>query len=160
MFKKVGNSKGFQAGKGLFDKAWSAADKYIGEPMNKYSGKLGIEGVWPTTMDKECDKAARILRVFTLDGGIQTEEKLNVHDVDAKRKSQRVIKRIPAKALREAKGIAIFTVWRTGLGFSAASGSGIVIARRPDGSWGGPSGLLVHTIGLGFMFGKWWLQDL
>lgn len=153
MFKRIGGSKAGQTGKGLFDKAWGAADKYIGAPMNKYAGKMGIEGVWPTTMDKECDKAARILRVFTLDGGVETEEKLNVEDEDAKKKTQRVLKRIPAKALREAKGIAIFTVFRSGMGFSAASGSGIVIARRKDGSWGSPSGLLVHTLGFGFMFG-------
>lgn len=153
MFSKVGKSKGFTASKGFFDRAWSAADKYIGEPMNKAAGKLGIEVVWPTTMDRECDKAARILRVFTLDGGVEVEEKLNFGDVDAKKKTQRVIKRIPAEALREAKGLAIFTVFRSGLGFSAASGSGIVIARRPDGSWGSPSGLLVHTLGFGFMIG-------
>lgn len=153
MFSKVGKSKGFTAGKGLFDKAWSAADKYLGEPMNKVAGKMGIEGVWPTTLDRECDKAARILRVFTLDGGVEYEEKLNINDVDAKKKTQRVIKRIPAKALREAKGLAIFTVFRSGLGFSAASGSGVVIARKPDGNWGCPSGLLVHTLGFGFMIG-------
>lgn len=143
-------------GKGFFDKTWDVAGKYIGEPMNKYAGKMGIEGVWPTTMDRECDKAARILRVFTLDGGIDTSatvEKLNVEDVDAKKKTAKVIKRIPAKALREAQGIAIFTVFRSGLGFSAASGSGIVIARKPNGQWGSPSGLLVHTVGFGFMLG-------
>ncbi|CCG83973.1 protein of unknown function [Taphrina deformans PYCC 5710] len=156
MFQRAGNSKVFSSGKGFFDKAWSAADKYIGEPMNRVAGKMGIEGVWPTTMDKECDKAARILRVFTLDGGVDTSEspeKLNVEDVDAKKKRQKVIKRIPAKALREAQGLAIFTVFRSGLGFSAASGSGVVIARKPDGSWGSPSGLLVHTLGFGFMLG-------
>lgn len=156
MLSSIGKSKGFTAGKGLFDRVWSASDKYIGEPMNKVAGKMGIESVWPTTLDRECDKAARILRVFTLDGGIETQvtaEQLNVDDVDAKKKRQKVIKRIPAKVLREAQGLAIFTVFRSGLGFSAASGSGIVIAKKPDGSWGSPSGLLVHTLGFGFMLG-------
>lgn len=160
MFRKSSGESPFKGfigkGKGLFDKTWDVAGKYIGEPMNKYAGKMGIEGVWPTTMDRECDKAARILRVFTLDGGVDTSatvEKLNVQDVDAKRKTAKVIKRIPAKALREAQGLAIFTVFRSGLGFSAASGSGIVIARKPDGTWGSPSGLLVHTLGFGFMLG-------
>lgn len=55
--------------------------------------------------------------------------------------------------LRNAAGLAIFTVCRTGFGVSAASGSGIVIARRPDGSWGAPSGILIHTIGFGFLAG-------
>ena len=148
MFKRAGKTS-----KGLFDKAWAGLDKYVGEPMNKVAGKMGIESVWPTTMDRECDKAARILRVFTLDGGAQVDAKLNVHDEDAHKKTQRVIKRIPAKALQEAAGLAIFTVFRSGLGFSAASGSGIVISRKADGSWGAPSGLLVHTVGFGFMIG-------
>lgn len=147
MFGKVKTNS-----KGLFDKAWAGLDKYVGEPMNKVAGKMGIEGVWPTTMDRECDKAARILRVFTLDGGPSVAP-LNYQDPDAQKKTQKVIKRIPAAALQQAEGLAIFTVFRSGLGFSAASGSGIVIAKKPDGTWGLPSGLLVHTVGFGFMVG-------
>ncbi len=57
-------------------------------------------------MDRECDKAARILRVFTLDGGVETLEQLplNVDDKDAKKKTQKVIKKIPPEALNNAKG--------------------------------------------------------
>lgn len=50
-------------------------------------------------------------------------------------------------------GIAIFTVFRTGMGWSAASGSGVVLARLPDGSWSAPSGILLHTLGVGFLIG-------
>jgi hypothetical protein len=46
-----------------FDKAWKAADK-LGAPVNKLSNKLGSEAFWPTTLDKESDKAARILKTF------------------------------------------------------------------------------------------------
>jgi hypothetical protein len=35
-----------------------------GGPINKLTNKLGSEAFWPTTMDKECDKAARILKSF------------------------------------------------------------------------------------------------
>jgi lipid-binding SYLF domain-containing protein len=42
---------------------------------------------------------------------------------------------------------------RTGLWVSGASGSGILIARKEDGSWSPPSGILLHTAGLGFMVG-------
>lgn len=55
--------------------------------------------------------------------------------------------------LANAKGIAIFTVFRTGLHWSAASGSGIVVSRLADGSWSAPSGILIHTLGIGFMAG-------
>src|SRR6186997_873184 len=46
-----------------FDKLWGWADK-LGAPVNRLSNKLGSEAFWPTTLDKECDKAARILRSF------------------------------------------------------------------------------------------------
>jgi len=50
-------------GKTGFDKLWGWADK-IGAPVNRLSNKLGSEAFWPTTLDKESDKAARILRSF------------------------------------------------------------------------------------------------
>lgn len=50
-------------GKAGFDKLWGWADK-MGAPANKLSNKLGSEAFWPTTLDKESDKAARILRSF------------------------------------------------------------------------------------------------
>lgn len=94
--------------KKYFDKGMRLADKYVGGPSNKLAGKMGMESFWPTTMDRELDKAARILRVFTLDGGVQSQE--NVTDADGHKKKQHVIKKIPPKVIAEAKGIAIFTV--------------------------------------------------
>lgn len=42
---------------------------------------------------------------------------------------------------------------RSGLWISGAGGSGIIIGRLPDGSWSPPSGILLHTAGLGFLIG-------
>jgi lipid-binding SYLF domain-containing protein len=42
---------------------------------------------------------------------------------------------------------------RTGLWVSGAGGSGILIARKEDGEWSPPSGILLHTAGLGFLVG-------
>lgn len=53
---KRGSKKGF-------DKAWEWTDK-LGDPVNKLSNKMGCEAFWPMTLDKESDKAARILRSF------------------------------------------------------------------------------------------------
>lgn len=145
-----------------------------------------MESFWPTEMNLECDKAARILKTFTdkgatveipssstptsptsstapttndEDGAIippdlsQTGKKpSDPHKHDSK-KTQKVIKKISPKVLSEAKGIAIFTMFRTGLGLSGAGGSGVVLKRLPDGSWSGPSGILLHTIGYGFLVG-------
>lgn len=57
------------------------------------------------------------------------------------------------EVIQNAEGLAIFTVFRTGLGWSAASGSGIVISKDSPSTWGPPSGILIHTIGVGFLAG-------
>ena len=49
-----------KTGKSWFDK--------VGTPVNKLSNKFGAEAFWPTSLDKEADKAARILRSFCIDG--------------------------------------------------------------------------------------------
>ncbi|CAD0038048.1 unnamed protein product [Aureobasidium pullulans] len=103
-----------------FDKAWNLVDK-LGAPVNKLSNKLGSEAFWPTTLDKESDKAARILRSFC--------------------------------SYQECKGLAIFTTMRTGLWVSGAGGSGVLVGRTADGSWSPPSGIMLHTAGLGFLVG-------
>lgn len=132
-----------------FDRLWGYADK-LGAPVNKLTNKIGSEAFWPTSIDKEADKAARILRSFCKDG-IYTDE---VHQAaDGPKQKQRVLKKIPAEVIKNAKGLAIFTTMRTGLWFSGAGGSGIVIARLPDGSWSPPSGILLHTAGIGFLVG-------
>jgi lipid-binding SYLF domain-containing protein len=42
---------------------------------------------------------------------------------------------------------------RTGFWVSGAGGSGVLIARKEDGEWSPPSGILLHTAGLGFLVG-------
>ena len=138
-----------------FDKVYNLVDK-LGAPVNKLSNKLGSEAFWPTTLDKESDKAARILRSFCKDGFyVEDENHLSNGVVNAGKPSgkQRVIKKIPTEVIKRAKGLAIFTTMRTGLWVSGAGGSGILVGRKEDGSWSPPSGILLHTAGLGFMVG-------
>lgn len=42
---------------------------------------------------------------------------------------------------------------RTGLWLSGAGGSGVLVARKEDGTWSPPSGIMLHTAGLGFLVG-------
>lgn len=65
----------------------------------------------------------------------------------------KVLVKIPQTAVQTAAGLAIFTTFRTGLHFSGAGGSGLLVSRLPDGSWSPPSGFLVHTLGAGLMIG-------
>jgi hypothetical protein len=55
--------KAKSGGKAGFDVAWAGFEK-LGGPVNKLTNKIGSEAFWPTTLDKECDKAARILKSF------------------------------------------------------------------------------------------------
>ncbi|KAL9099578.1 MAG: hypothetical protein Q9163_004946 [Psora crenata] len=136
-----------------FDKVYNLVDK-LGPPVNRLSNKLGSEAFWPTTLDKESDKAARILRSFCKDGFYVEDEGDGRMGADGKPKGkQRVIKKIPLEVIREAKGLAIFTTMRTGLWVSGAGGSGILVGRKADGSWSPPSGIMLHTAGLGFLVG-------
>ncbi|KAK4627385.1 SH3 domain-containing YSC84-like protein 1 [Fulvia fulva] len=144
MWQKV--KSGSKAG---FDKGYKVLDK-LGTPVNRLSNKLGSEAFWPMELDKESDKAARILKSFCKDGFYKEEE---VQPTDGPKQKQKVIQKIPESVIREAKGLAIFTTMRTGLWFSGAGGAGVLIARKPDGSWSPPSGIMLHTAGLGFLIG-------
>lgn len=64
-----------------------------------------------------------------------------------------MLKKIPQAVIENAVGLAIFTTMRTGLWISGAGGSGVLVARQEDGSWSPPSGIMLHTAGLGFLVG-------
>ncbi|KAH7386351.1 LAS seventeen-binding protein-like protein [Cadophora sp. MPI-SDFR-AT-0126] len=140
---KTGSKKGF-------DKVYAVVDK-LGAPINKFSNKIGSEAFWPTTLDKESDKAARILKSFCKDGFYAEEDRPSTEGVP--KGKQRVLKKIPEKVIQNAVGLAIFTTMRTGLWVSGAGGSGVLIARKEDGEWSPPSGIMLHTAGLGFLVG-------
>jgi lipid-binding SYLF domain-containing protein len=131
--------------KKLGDKGWAVLD-VIGRQGNDLANKFGAEAFWPMSLDKESDKAAAILRTFTRDG-------FQLKSRDRKGNNTKSFVKIPSSVLQQAQGLAIFTVFRTGLHLSGASGSGILIARQPDGSFGPPSGILLHTVGIGFLIG-------
>lgn len=86
-----------------FDKLYGWVDK-LGPPVNRLSNKLGSEAFWPTTLDKESDKAARILKSFCKDGFYQEEERPTAEGPKAK---QKVLKKIPTQV-----SLACFVVRR------------------------------------------------
>jgi lipid-binding SYLF domain-containing protein len=48
---------------------------------------------------------------------------------------------------------AIFTVLKAGFVWSGKAGSGVVIARLPDGTWSAPSCIATGGVGFGFQVG-------
>ncbi|KDN46101.1 DUF500-domain-containing protein [Tilletiaria anomala UBC 951] len=133
----------------------------VGNWANKQSRRVGGSEFWPVGLDKECEKAGNILRSFALDSASmilpEGGKKSSSDDASAtnkrKQKNERATRQVPAAVLHQARGVAIFTVFRTGFGFSGAGGSGVVVSRLPNGSWSGPSGLLIHTAGVGYTIG-------
>jgi len=74
-------------------------------------------------------------------------------DPTKEKPKNRVLVTIPPKVISKAVGLAIFTTFRAGFQISGATGSGVLIARLRDGSWGPPSGISVHSVGSGFQIG-------
>ncbi|PBP21798.1 hypothetical protein BUE80_DR007193 [Diplocarpon rosae] len=150
-----------QGSKSAFDKGWAAFEK-LGVPVNKLTNKIGSEAFWPTGLGAESDKAARILKSFCKDGfykespaptGVGLPAPSGSVSSPGPKSNPKVLMKIPQKVIQNCVGLAIFSVMRTGLWVSGAGGSGVLIARKEDGEWGPPSGILIHTLGVGFMVG-------
>ncbi|KAJ9603297.1 hypothetical protein H2200_012075 [Cladophialophora chaetospira] len=144
-----------------FNKAYAVVDK-LGAPVNRLSNKVGSEAFWPTTMDKESEKAARILRGFCKDGFYEQIEEQEMKKVETRNATtvgipqgkQRIMKKIPANVIRNAVGLAIFTTMRTGWLFGGSGGAGVIVGRHPETrEWSAPSGIQTQNLSFGFLAG-------
>ncbi|KAG8757296.1 hypothetical protein FRC14_002179 [Serendipita sp. 396] len=89
------------------------------------------------TLPGEAEKAANILESF-----LATPED-----------PQSALNAIPKAVLQAARGLAVFQVIKAGFIFSGKAGSGLVIARLPDGSWSAPSCIATGGLGWGLQAG-------
>ncbi|KAI1382247.1 hypothetical protein F4677DRAFT_19685 [Hypoxylon crocopeplum] len=130
------------------------ADK-IPSPVNRFStSRVGKDAFWPATLDKECEKAARILKSFCSDGFSTPDDRPGSPSTfSSTHSSHRFLKKIPPRIIQNAVGLAVFTSMRSGIWTSGSGGSGILIARKTDGTWSPPSGLMLQTSSLRFVFG-------
>lgn len=92
----------------------------------------------PTNLASECRKAAKTVEQFVKppDAGKYNPDQL-----------------IPDSIITQAKGIAILSVLKAGFLFSGRAGSGLVVARLPDGSWSAPSAIGTAGMGVGGQIG-------
>ncbi|KAH9480595.1 SH3 domain-containing protein [Psilocybe cubensis] len=95
------------------------------------------EFVQTFSLPGEAEKAANILDSFLADPE-RPESALNA---------------IPKAVLQRARGLAVFQVVKAGFVFSGKAGSGLVIARLPDGSWSAPSCIATGGVGWGLQIG-------
>ncbi|KAK4202830.1 hypothetical protein QBC40DRAFT_294436 [Triangularia verruculosa] len=151
---------------GAFGKVFGWGGK-IAVPANRLStssaasktpARFDRETYWPATLDKECDKAARILKSFCFDGfqypeaqPLQTEPQ-PTHPPSQTQQTYS-IKKIPPRIIQNAVGLAVFSCMRSGLWMSGSGGAGLITARKADGTWSPPSGIILHTAELGFVIG-------
>ncbi|RDA88061.1 hypothetical protein CP532_5282, partial [Ophiocordyceps camponoti-leonardi (nom. inval.)] len=120
--------------------------------------RLQREAFWPGTLDAECDKAARILKSFCTDGYLAPQDASSSSSsssaaADDDDSPPLVPHKIPRPIIQNAAGIAVFSCMRSGLWMTGSGGSGILIARKSDGTWSPPSGILLHTPTLSFIIG-------
>ena len=90
----------------------------------------------PPPSPAECKKCGKILASFIDPRQAFSPEKV-----------------IPPSVLANAKGLAILTVIKAGFLGSARFGSGLVIARLPDGSWSAPTAIATAGGGFGGQIG-------
>ncbi|KQJ94166.1 uncharacterized protein LOC100827992 [Brachypodium distachyon] len=90
---------------------------------------------WAHTMEHEIYKAANSLHSYCKAGRLKSE------------------KAIPDAILKQAKGLAIITVVKVGMMVTYKVGTGLVVARRVDGSWSPPSAISTCGIGYGAQAG-------
>ncbi|PLB38647.1 uncharacterized protein BDW47DRAFT_104623 [Aspergillus candidus] len=96
---------------------------------------LGFNNPLPASMASECSKAAKILESF-------------INPKDTARDAA-----IPSKVLTEAKGFVVFSVFTLGALASIKFGSGLIVARLPDGTWSAPSAIATGGLGAGTHLG-------
>ncbi|KAH9991194.1 DUF500-domain-containing protein [Xylariaceae sp. FL0662B] len=97
---------------------------------------MGIHNPLPSSLASECKKCGKILTSF-----IDPRQAFGPDKI------------IPPSILAEAKGLAILTVIKAGFLGSARFGSGLVVARLPDGSWSAPSAIVTAGGGFGGQIG-------
>ncbi|CAL9105719.1 unnamed protein product [Musa textilis] len=90
---------------------------------------------WGRTMEYEIYKAANTIHGYNKVGSLKPE------------------KSIPDAILKEARGLAILTVVNVGLMVTYKVGTGLVVARREDGSWSPPSAISSFGCGWGAQAG-------
>lgn len=118
------------------EKAGIQATAFLKEGSNRVANE-SRDFVQGFSLPGEAEKAANILETFLADPS-QPESALNS---------------VPKAVLQHARGLAVFQVIKAGFVFSGKAGSGLVIARLPDGSWSAPSCIATGGLGWGLQIG-------
>ncbi|CAE6512663.1 unnamed protein product [Rhizoctonia solani] len=98
-------------------------------------------------------ESAALVRGFSLPGEAEKAAKILESFLANPDHPESALNAIPKAVLQHARGLAIFQVLKAGFVFSGKAGSGIVLARLPDGSWSAPSCIGTAGVGWGLQIG-------
>lgn len=115
----------------LFERVSNAAQLATHDVTDLSCMRAWINSPLGLTLEHEIYKATNTLRGFSEVGNLKPE------------------RAIPDAILKGAKGLAIFTVLKAGMMVTYKVGTGLVVAKRPDGSWSAPSAIISCGIGWG-----------
>lgn len=98
-------------------------------------------------------ESAALVRGFSLPGEAEKAAKILESFLANPDHPESALNAIPKAVLQSARGLAVFQVIKAGFVFSGKAGSGIVLARLPDGSWSAPSCIGTAGVGWGLQIG-------
>uniref|UniRef100_A0A7N0V884 FYVE-type domain-containing protein n=1 Tax=Kalanchoe fedtschenkoi TaxID=63787 RepID=A0A7N0V884_KALFE len=114
----------------LMDQVSRAAQLPTHDLMDLSTLRSWLNFPWGNSMEYEIYKATNTVRGYNKVGSLAPE------------------RAIPDAILKQGKGLAILTVAKVGVMVTYNVGTGIVIARKEDGSWSAPSA--ISTFGMGW----------
>jgi len=125
------------------------------DKFKKGAVKAGIQA---TTLFKEGSTRVQsssqsFAQGFSLPGEAEKAAKILASFLANPEDPQSALNAIPKAVLQRARGLAVFQVLKAGFVFSGKAGSGLVIARLPDGSWSAPSCIATGGVGWGLQIG-------
>ncbi|RDY12328.1 hypothetical protein CR513_02885 [Mucuna pruriens] len=119
----------------LMDRVSNAAQLPTHDLTDLSTLRSWVNFPWGQSMEYEIYKATNTIKAYNQIGVLKPE------------------KSIPDVILRQAKGLAIITVVKVGVMVTYNIGTGLVIARREDGSWSPPSAVSTFGVGWGAQAG-------
>ncbi|KAI9145331.1 hypothetical protein BKA69DRAFT_1050757 [Paraphysoderma sedebokerense] len=107
--------------------------------MDAFLSKANINNPIPSDLASECEKCFKILNDFIQPGvpgrGLPPDQF------------------IPTDIIKNAKGVAVLTVIKAGFLWAGRIGSGLVLAKLPNGSWSAPSAITTAGASFGGQIG-------
>ncbi|KIJ53514.1 hypothetical protein M422DRAFT_25383 [Sphaerobolus stellatus SS14] len=125
------------------------------DKFRKGAEKAGIQATafLKDTSSKAATESRGFIQGFTLPGESEKAAKILESFLADPHRPESALNSIPKAVLQRARGLAVFQVLKAGFVFSGKAGSGLVIARLPDGSWSAPSCIATGGVGWGLQIG-------